>query len=58
MSEIKNIKKSKIQKYYEKLKSNEPVKPYKVIKYFYKYLKANELEELKNSRKKREWYIT
>ena len=43
----------KIQKYYEKLKSNKPVKPYKVIKYFYQYLKANELEELKKLQKKK-----
>ena len=53
VNEYKNLKKSKIQKYYEKLKSNEPVKPYKVIKYFYKYLKANELEELKKLQKKK-----
>ena len=53
VNEFKNLKKSKIQKYYEKLKSNEPVKPYKVIKYFYKYLKANELEELKKLQKKK-----
>ena len=53
VSQYKNLKKSKMQKYYEKLKSNEPVKPYKVIKYFYKYLKANELEELKKLKKKK-----
>ena len=53
INQYKNIKKSKIQKYYERLKSNEPVKPYKVIKYFYNYLKANELEELKKLKKKK-----
>ena len=53
VSQYKNFKKSKMQKYYEKLKSNEPVKPYKVIKYFYNYLKANELEELKKLKKKK-----
>ena len=53
VNQFKNLKKSKIQKYFEKLKSNEPVKPYKVIKYFYNYLKANELEELKKLRKKK-----
>ena len=47
------INKSKIKKYYEKLKSNEPIKPGKIIKYFYKYLKANELEELKRLKKKK-----
>ena len=53
VNQFKNLKKSKMQKYFEKLKSNEPVKPYKVIKYFYNYLKANELEELKKLRKKK-----
>ena len=53
VNEFNNLKKSKIQKYYQKLKSNEPVKPYKLIKYFYNFLKANELEELKKLKKKK-----
>lgn len=47
----KNIHKIIEKKYYSKMIKNEPIVPDKIIKYFYKYLKAHEMTELKELHK-------
>ena len=45
--ENKHLNNKGAKKYYSKIIKNEPILPQKLIKYFYKYLKTHELEELK-----------